>query len=546
MKLKNFKVNNFGSYPTLELELDRIGLALLHGPTGSGKSTVLDAITWCLYGETAKNIGVDDIKSWSNEELETTGQVEVELPNGNITIHRVRKKGSNDLYWLEATESEVKKRGKDNTETQKRINERLGVNPNLYFSSAYFSEFSNTAMFFTNKAKDRRLTFEQLANLDFATNVVTAATADKKVKKNSLMELEREISKTTGSTTQLKIMIEDLEIRIGKWFSNHEDKIAATLKQIDNFQTDKDHIITDLTGRAIQLESEIMPNSDFELEIEYLLTKINELDKTKFCPHCKSVTSSGEHLEYEKTLSNIKSAQIKNNQKISKLVSVKQQIEQINSLKDQYLQDLEFQQNQANPFLDQQTKLSKSLVSGYEHLSTLKDKKFLLQDQITDLDIIHELSFELRSELLRRVVKDVQDSTNSRLETHFDGDLRVEFVLNGSDDLDVQITKNGFYCSYNQLSKGQRQMLKLCFSVSVMEASANANGVHFSNLFFDEALDGFDSDLKMKAFKLFEQLQSKHEAIIVIDHSEELKTMFNTKFKASMIGDTSLLEADNA
>ena len=55
MKPLRLTMQAFGSYATKQtLDFDELGeqrLFLVHGPTGSGKTTILDAICFSLYGD---------------------------------------------------------------------------------------------------------------------------------------------------------------------------------------------------------------------------------------------------------------------------------------------------------------------------------------------------------------------------------------------------------------------------------------------------------------------------------------------------------------
>src|SRR5699024_5072937 len=68
MRLHNLTFQAIGPYPTRQKldfdQLDNVGLFLLDGPTGAGKSTILDIVTFALYGK------ADDERK--NTELQST------------------------------------------------------------------------------------------------------------------------------------------------------------------------------------------------------------------------------------------------------------------------------------------------------------------------------------------------------------------------------------------------------------------------------------------------------------------------------------------
>ena len=47
------KISHFRSYINTEIEFDKqTGVYIINGDNGAGKSTFLNAINWCLYGDT--------------------------------------------------------------------------------------------------------------------------------------------------------------------------------------------------------------------------------------------------------------------------------------------------------------------------------------------------------------------------------------------------------------------------------------------------------------------------------------------------------------
>ncbi len=74
MKFRNVTIENFGTLSMADVKLDERGLVLVQGDNarnssadsnGAGKSTVFEAISWCLYGKTAKGQTGDSVINWA-------------------------------------------------------------------------------------------------------------------------------------------------------------------------------------------------------------------------------------------------------------------------------------------------------------------------------------------------------------------------------------------------------------------------------------------------------------------------------------------------
>src|ERR1700733_2695413 len=100
MKILSASVQNFASYKKLDFEFDGQGLALVAGPTGSGKSTLCDVVPWVLFGRTSKGGTVDEVLSWPGDEI-TSGVITIDDRSGrpfSITRTRGSKPKDNDLF----------------------------------------------------------------------------------------------------------------------------------------------------------------------------------------------------------------------------------------------------------------------------------------------------------------------------------------------------------------------------------------------------------------------------------------------------------------
>jgi ABC-type molybdenum transport system ATPase subunit/photorepair protein PhrA len=75
-----------------------------------------------------------------------------------------------------------------------------------------------------------------------------------------------------------------------------------------------------------------------------------------------------------------------------------------------------------------------------------------------------------------------------------------------------------------------------------MDAISNQHGIKFEQLFYDEALDGLDDSLKIKAISMFEKLATTHNSVYIVEHSESVKAMINDKIEVRLVTGESQLE----
>ena len=543
MRVISAEVTNFGSYEKLSFNFDEQGLCLIQGATGSGKSTLCDIIPWVLFGTTAKDGNADDVKAWNASE-DTIGSLIVNVPGevDNIHISRIRGKsndlnyrfiGKNDVYY--SIEKHSKQRGKDLNHTQKQINALLGFDSTTYLAGAYFHEFSKTAAFFTSTAKNRRALMEQVQDLSLATKLQLKLSDVKKELKTNIRDLDQEVAIAKDRVTSSKNTVEEAWASIAKLEIKSKSFDTDKLAKIAQLDAASGEWETTQANKIKQLESCYNENTISILEAEIL--KLEELSNGQYCETCGAPHNHQAKLD------------IKNNQFQLHLlkeygIKIKQTKAQINP----YNQAMDTELARSNSYADMIEHQKEYLVVLHtkhqeykNNLDTLQNSHVESKTKLADTELLSEVVDTLRSTQVRDTVSFIEARTNELLSTYFDAEIKVSFETEEADKLEVTIYKDGNMCSYTQLSKGQRQLLKLCFGISIMESVSNKSGIQFNSIFFDEALDGLDDTLKVKCYRLMQHLALRYESVFVVEHNESLKQMFEKSFIVTLDNGRSII-----
>lgn len=496
MKVISCLLQNFASYKSLAFNFNDQGLCLIEGPTGSGKSALCDAIPWGLFGRTAKGGAVSEVLSWPGDKVTTA---DITLSTGQ-TIHRSRgpKPGDNDLLIL-SPDGDIY-RGKDLLDTQKLINNLLGFDAELYLSGAYFHEFSQTAQFFATTAKNRRALCEQIVDLSLAKKLhFTNAERSKELLIN-VTSLNSKIFTLRSNITLLKRLQAAEATKVKDWEKARSNKLIT------------------LENQCVYFDNMKWAKID-RLEDEYAKELKNDI-----CKECGSIKVKGaNHISKHKA-------------KYATLV------EEERSKENPYVEYINILKNDINPHLGSSKDYTDEITLKELDLEGMEIGLNEDKQQYTDLEILKGVVDDFRAVIIKSSIAQLESQTNELLTNHFDAEIRVEFSASEADKLEVNITKDGNQCSYTQLSKGQRQLLKLCFGVAVMKSISNHNGVDFGQIFIDEALDSLDDEMKGKAFGLLEALALTCDSLFVIDHAESIKSRFTNVYNVRLIDGNSVIE----
>jgi DNA repair exonuclease SbcCD ATPase subunit len=347
-------------------------------------------------------------------------------------------------------------------------------------------------------------------------------------------------------------------INIETDFANYDKKIqkeADYLKgKSEAFVSNKKVRLDDLQEKLSQIS--VAPEQEFADRIAKLKAEIDKRQEST-CNACGQKMPSERSVLLEE-LEQVKTAMWKNSMLVEKRKDLMDQIARVQDEKNHYEEQLkilpsrpnpysfllEAEKEKTNPHTDKLKAFQNDLDNATERMKEQESLLTALKSDLSHLEQLQVLCPILRAELLKMAIRAIQDNTNNYLEKYFDSELRIQFTLDG-DSLEVEVQKSGHPCTYRQLSKGQRQLLKLSFALSVMFASFDQSGVKFENLFFDEALDGLDESLKLKAFNLFEALSPGFSSVFLIDHAPAFQNMFAKKYRVGSLADKSFVKEEN-
>ena len=548
MRIISGIATNFASYKELEFSFDEDGLTLIQGATGSGKSTLCDLAPWALFGKTAKGGAADEIISWKADSP-TKVTITLLLRDETLEIVRIRGKGKNDLSFNNT-------RGKDLADTQKLINTKLGIDYDTYMAGAYFHEFSKTAQFFTTSAKERRALCEQIVDLSLAKKIQEDLTVKKKESKK---EVETSQSLLKEAQFGVDFISNNLE-KQQKAETEATNEVRRESKRInslrDNFEKNKAELLVKLSQKLNDLSSQFDYIKQTRIALSSTILSEDEIKQLQtnqksegVCLECGGPKNNTKNkdlqaLIMQNEINKQKRSEYRRQQDtiIEHMTSIDKQIADETNRENTYQDALNNIQTKYESFSRQIDSTIIDLAKVMAEETKRSDKLVAVKQELADIELLSEVTDTLRSRIIVDTITQVQDNTNRLLSSHFDAELTVNFEVVDADKLEVYIHKDDNLCVYTQLSKGQRQLLKLCFGLSIMKAVGNNNAVKFNAIFLDESLDGLDDNLKVKSYSLLQTLSLEYGSVFVVEHNEALKSLFPKRFIVTNTNGESTIE----
>jgi len=204
MKLKSLKLENFRQHEDSFIEFSD-GITIINGTNGSGKSTILEALTWAIYGTDAARGNKDTIKF---NKAKARAKVRVELifalDDEVFRIERFLDKA--ELYHGENQTPIVTTQ----QEVTKYLTDKLGMTKDEFFNT-YFTGQKELNFLGNQKPLERRKFISKVLNYEKIREIQEQVRTDKNSINNEIIGLKQGIADLDSIQEEKKLARIELE-----------------------------------------------------------------------------------------------------------------------------------------------------------------------------------------------------------------------------------------------------------------------------------------------------------------------------------------------
>jgi len=571
IKLKTLTVKNFMSVGNVTQAINFEGhdLTLVLGQNidlggddagsrnGTGKTTILNALSFALFGDALTNIKRDNLVNKTNERGMLVS-CEFEIDGKKYKIERGRKPALIKFYVDGVADADDEAQG-DSRETQKDITKILGMSHIMFQNIVALHTYAPP--FFGLKAAEQKDIIEQLLGITVLSEKAEVLKEEIKETKEVIKEEEIRLDEIERNNEKIQSSIDTLELRQSAWRTQQKEdteKLTQSLEELMKVD------IKDEIARHKKLETyreNFEKTRTWERELATVQTAIKQstkqltdilesIDKTenKACPTCGGAMEDTKHQtmltkmqddknEFETYVEELVSQESDLTVKIKSIGDLEQPETYYDTAQEAYKHEntveylgeqLESKSKEIDPYAEQIDELRTKAVQelSYNKMNNLRK----LQDH---QEFLYKLLTSKDSFVRKKVIDQNLTYLNSRLAFYLDQTgLPHEVVFQS--DLTVEITELGRDLDFDNLSRGERNrlILSLCWAFRDVWEMLYHN---INVMFIDELVDsGMDTAGVENAIAILKQIaRERHKNIYLISHRDELQGRVNNVLKVT-------------
>ncbi len=573
IKIKNLTVKNFMSVgnQTQAIDFDRGQLTLVLGENldlggddsgarnGTGKTTIINGLSYAIYGNALTNIKKDNLVNKINGKgmLAT-----VTFEKDGVEYHIERGRKPNLLkFSVNGQEQETLDQDEsqgDSRETQKAIEEVIEMSHEMFKHLVALNTY--TEPFLSMKAADQRNIIEQLLGITQLSEKAEALKEQIKATKDAITSENTKIETVKASNERIQQSIESLIRKQKLWNDTKEKSVETILKSIDTLsdidieqeivsqralvewnknKKERDNLLSLIARQTATVDREQKTLDKLTKELSSLADhkchscgqdlhdeKHNVMVATKTKQVEESQASLKEH-QSELSDFNEALALLGDANDCPKVIyeNLEEALNHKNTI-DGLNKDLEIKQAEENPYDEQIEELKNTALQdiNWEHVNDLtkvKDHQEFLYKLLTNKD----------SFVRKRIIDQNLAFLNQRL-TYYLDKIGLPHIVEFQNDLSVIITQLGQDLDFDNLSRGERNRLILSLSWAFRDVWENLYRP-INLLFIDELVDsGMDaSGVESSIAVLKRMTRERQKNVFLISHKDELMNRVNHVLK---------------
>jgi DNA repair exonuclease SbcCD ATPase subunit len=573
IKIKNLTVRNFMSVgnQTQAIDFDKGQLTLVLGENmdlggddsgarnGTGKTTIINGLSYAIYGQALTNIKKDNLVNKINGK----GMLcTVTFEKDGIEYHIERGRKPNLLrFSINGTEQQLEDLDEsqgDSRETQKAIEEMMSMSHDMFKHLVALNTY--TEPFLSMKAGDQRNIIEQLLGITLLSEKAENLKEQIRISKDSIQTENTRIETVKASNERIQQSIDALERKQRLWDENQEKNLENILKSIDVLS----HIDSEqeiLNHRALVAYNQKRKDIN-DLTSAIQRSRLEQDRERKRCDKIeKEIASLENHqchtcgqefhdAKHEAVLAtarkDLSDASVAFEDLGTVIMETEFALKELGELGDcpkvQYdtleealnhkntvislEKELTIKTAETNPYLEQIEELKKTAVQEIDweavnELTRVKEHQEFLYKLLTNKD----------SFVRKRIIDQNLAFLNQRL-TYYLDKIGLPHIVEFQNDLSVLITQLGQDLDFDNLSRGERNRLILSMSWAFRDVWENL--YHSINLLFiDELVDsGMDSSGVESSIAVLKRMtRERDKNVFLISHRDDLTSRVNHVLK---------------
>ena len=573
IKIKNLTVRNFMSVgnQTQAIDFDKGQLTLVLGENldlggddsgarnGTGKTTIINGLSYGIYGQALTNIKRDNLIN----KINSKGMLcTVTFEKDGVEYHIERGRKPNLLkFSINGQEQDLEDLDEsqgDSRETQKSIEEMIGMSHEMFKHLVALNTY--TEPFLALKPNDQRSIIEQLLGITLLSEKAENLKEQLRLTKDAISTENTRIETVKASNERIQQSIDSLERKQKLWEEQKETSVENLRKSIDRLSTididveitaqkslvewtankkERDNLVSLIAKQTATLDKEQKLLDKLETELTALAdhkchscgqdlhdskhedmvaaknTQAGE-SRTSLTEHQTELAAFNEALELVGELGACPQVHYD---------SLEQALNHKNSLAV-LEKDVETKQAETNPYLEQIEELKNTAVQeiSWDHANDLvrvKEHQEFLYKLLTNKD----------SFVRKRIIDQNLAFLNQRL-TYYLDKIGLPHIVEFQNDLSVIITQLGQDLDFDNLSRGERNRLILSMSWAFRDVWENL--YHSINLLFiDELVDsGMDSSGVESSIAVLKRMtRERDKNVFLISHRDDLTSRVNHVLK---------------